>query len=115
MSRLASTIVAALALLVAGLCFGAAAMHGYMAPKVAVAEERAEQLAGSVREQNRAIDALREADAKRKAEADLRVAAAAAVAKTAERQAQALLSLRLPAGVDECAAAHALIAKELAQ
>lgn len=108
-------VIIALVLLLASMAGGAALMYAHMAPKVAVAEERADTLAGQVREQNKAVESLREAEAKRKTDADVRVAAAAATARTAEQHAQELLSLARPPGVDECAAAQALIARELSK
>jgi len=113
LEKLGAKIAAAAVAVVLSMAAGAWLAAQWYAPRLELAEGKVENLGEQVREQNRAIEALREAEKTRKAEADRRVAAAAEKAREDERAAQVLLSEQRPAGMDACTAASALITKEL--
>jgi len=98
---------------VLGFAAGVAAAWWHYSPRLKVAEQRAEHLVDLVREQNRAVEALKTAT-------DNRIAAARAAAERARGEAEAhrkaadrILSQRLPAGLDACTASCMLIDAEV--
>lgn len=104
---------AALLALMAAATVGAWIASEWYEPRLDAARAEARNLSDKIAEQNKAVRAMEEEADRREADAKARVAAAQAVARSAELSAQRLLSLALPQGADECAAARALIAREV--
>lgn len=101
--------------LVVGTALGGWLAYLYYSPRLELAEARAEDLSNKVDEQNTAITQL-QADAEdREKRAKAAIDAANAKRREAERNAAALLAESVPAGVDPCDAASALIRRELAK
>ena len=108
-----ATTSAVAAALVLGLVAGATGVWWVASGRIDAANLRAERAGDLVREQNRAIEALR-ADAERRAIAAAEaIKKAGAARRVAEIQAQELLARPQPAGVAPCEAASALIREEL--
>jgi hypothetical protein len=110
---LQATLIAGAVALVAGLGAGAYATHSWYAPKLELAETQRDALASDIRQQNRGIEATVKAAKEQAAKSREAVAAALAARKQAETDAQRLLGLQPPAGVDRCTAASELITREL--
>lgn len=104
--------IALCALVLAALA-GAWMMHGYMKPKLELAQQQVGIVSSQLEMQNKAVQALKDADEQRQAEANQRVADAEAKAKPNEVKAQQLLTEKVPPGMDACVAAQKLIVKEL--
>ena len=96
-----------------GIVRGSEIVFASQATTMDAARAEARNLSDKIAEQNKAVRAMEEEADRREADAKARVAAAQAVARSAELSAQRLLSLALPQGADECAAARALIAREV--
>lgn len=109
-----TAIVGAIALVV-GMGAGGYAVHSWYSPRLALEKERVKTLGEKIDEQNKAITKLEDAGKKQKAAAAAAIAAARGVAATAEADAQNLLMMQPPPGVDRCTAASGLIRSELAK
>lgn len=114
-----TTVAERIAIIVCALVLaalsGAWMMHGYMKPKLELAEQQVGIVSSQLDTQNKAVQALKDADDQRQAEANARVTEAEVKAKPNEVRAQKLLTAQVPQGVDACVAAQQLISQELAQ
>lgn len=110
---LQATLIAGGVALVIGLSGGAYMTHAYYAPQLEAANHKIDQLGDDIREQNRAVQALKADGDRRKAEADAAVAAAHDAAVKSQTRAQQILGRQKPVGQDDCQAAAALITMEL--
>lgn len=110
---LQATLIAGAVALVAGLAGGAYAAHAYYAPRLEVAELKVKNLGEKIKEQNVAVQRLKDDAAERQHQAEARVAAAQAEALQHQARAQQILMRQKPAGVNDCQAAADLIRQEL--
>lgn len=105
--------IAAAAALALGLAGGIALARWHYAPRLDACQTAKRALGEKVEEQNAAVQKLQDLAEQRQREARVAQDAAAAAARAHEREAQRLLALARPQGVDECTAASALIRQEL--
>lgn len=112
--------IACAAALAIGAATGGWLAHLFYAPRLELAatklrqaNERIETLGKDIERQNKAVSELQAAAKERAAQAEKALQAAQAARDQAEADAQQLLSLRPPAGVEVCKAASDLIRKEL--
>jgi len=101
------------ATVIVGAVLGALVARWHYEPRLTAAEARAESARVLLREQNRAIEQLRELAEQRRLAAEDAMARAREAREDAERHAAELLSRLPPSGVDECQAVVDLIREEL--
>ena len=82
-------------------------------PRLEVAELRAESVGNLLREQNRGIQALKDDQARRQADADKLLAKARGEADAHRGHADRIMQITVPAGADACLASCALIDAEV--
>lgn len=98
-----------------GLVIGGYGAHAFYAPRLELAEIRADGLAESLSVQNTAVAKLQSDGAERARRAAQALATAEQARRDAEQAAMDILTTALPAGADRCTAASQLIRKELAK
>lgn len=97
----------------AGLAAGGGAAWWHYSPRLELANQRAEAMGDKVREQNRAVEALKEASDKRVAEAEKAAERARGAAEAHRAAAARIMSQQLAAGADACVSACRLIDDEV--
>lgn len=106
--------VIGVAIVVAALMGAGAGMAAkHYRPIVKGLKDKVDELGGKLKEQNEAVEALREAGALRAKAAQKALDAAEVDRRKAETHAQSLLARQLKPGEDACTAASALIREEL--
>jgi hypothetical protein len=110
---LQAAAIAVVAAFLVGSCAGVGGTYAFYSPQLELAQKQAEVCGEKLNEQNEAVAKLRDVGKARAAKAAKAVASARKAASQAQSDALLLLQVQPKPGEDRCAAAAALIRKEL--